>query len=307
MTGCRNCGSDATSDLGSIGVVAPFFLKRVLDLELGLAPSMHPLKRFLRTVTPIRKASNRIYGSSVLMHVQYCRACSFIQTKLPVPEDKLSNLYVDYRSDSYNRERIRYEPAYAAIASQVGASSREVDVRKKGLVTFLKAHLDFEAQYSILDYGGADGKFLPDLPGKKHVYDVSDIEPIPGIERLRAESELGTYSYIQIAHVLEHVPYPLALARKACSYLEPGGYVYIELPQDLSEEFVAKVGRSEDGVSVPIHEHINFYVLGSAVRLLQAIGLSVVDAIVEDADIGWTKARLIRVLGRRQADWLARA
>jgi hypothetical protein len=40
---CRNCGRLLTIDLGSIGEVAPFFLKRVLNLEYGLAPSEHPV------------------------------------------------------------------------------------------------------------------------------------------------------------------------------------------------------------------------------------------------------------------------
>jgi hypothetical protein len=45
---CRNCASQVTRDLGFIGEIAPFFLKRVLNLEYNLAPSGHPLKRFLR-------------------------------------------------------------------------------------------------------------------------------------------------------------------------------------------------------------------------------------------------------------------
>ena len=42
MGECRNCGAQATRDLGFIGEIAPFFLKRVLNLEYGLAPSGHP-------------------------------------------------------------------------------------------------------------------------------------------------------------------------------------------------------------------------------------------------------------------------
>ena len=48
MHECRNCGSTNTQDLGAVGEIAPFLLKRVLNLEYGIAPSQHPVKKLLR-------------------------------------------------------------------------------------------------------------------------------------------------------------------------------------------------------------------------------------------------------------------
>lgn len=299
MGECRNCGSVATKDLGPIGAAAPFLLKRVLNLETGLAPSAHPLKRLLRSIRVVREAAKRIYGSSVLLEIEICTICSFVQTKIPLPEEGLAKLYADYRSDSYNRERIRYEPEYASIASRVGNDDQEVEGRRGGLTAWLTPKLDVDSDFSMLDYGGADGRFLPELQGRKYVFDISDIATIAGVERVKDEASLGVYSYVQIAHVLEHVPFPLALTRKACSYLRPEGYLYVEVPQDLSDEAVAQLANGGSSMSVGIHEHINNYTAASATKLLEAAGLALIDVQTLTLDVGWTKARIIRALGRK--------
>lgn len=296
---CRNCGSAATKDLGPIGAVAPFLLKRVLNLETGLARSRHPLKRFLQRIRVVGDAARKIYGTSVLLEIEICTTCSFIQTKTPLPEEGLAKLYVDYRSDSYNQERIRYEPEYASIASRVGNDDQEVNGRRGGLTTWLNSKIDVNSDFSMLDYGGADGKFLPDLPGRKYVFEISDIAPMIGIERVKDEASLGAYSYVQLAHVLEHVPYPLALTRKACTYLRPKGYLYVEVPQDLSDEVVTQLSNGNQNIGVGIHEHINNYTVMSATKLLESAGLALIDVQTFTLDIGWIQARIIRALGRK--------
>jgi Methyltransferase domain len=296
---CRNCGAQETKDLGFIGDVAPFFLKRVLNLEYGLAPAGHPLKRFLRKIKFFSKSFQKIYGKSALLEMAICTSCSFIQTKLPFPEEAIGRLYADYRSDSYNQERIRYEPEYAAIASQAGSSIQEIQARTVGLTRWLTGKSDLERNFSMLDYGGADGKFLPNLPGEKYVFDISDIAPAEGITRIRDESRLGSYSYIQLAHVLEHVPYPLALTRKAVSFLKDTGYLYVEVPLEVSEETIARLANGDKAIRLEIHEHINRYSAKSVTELLQSTDLSVVAVETEEVNLGWNRAIVVRALGRK--------
>lgn len=299
MGECRNCGAQETRDLGFIGEVAPFFLKRVLNLEYGLAPSGHPVKRVLRNIGPFSKLFQKVYANSVLVEVQICDRCSFIQTKRPFPEEEIGNLYADYRSDSYNQERIRYEPEYASIAPHVGGGAQEVQTRRVGLTEWLKGKLNPEENFTMLDYGGADGMFLPDLLGQKYVFDISDITPAAGIERVRSESELDSYSYIQLAHVLEHVPFPLSMARKAASFLTDSGHLYIEVPQELSDDIRVRLANRDRTLRLPIHEHINQYCLRSVTELLRSAGLSAVAIQSEVMDFGWNKGTIIRALGRK--------
>jgi methyltransferase family protein len=283
-----------------VGLVAPFVLKRVFNLETGFAPSRHPLKRFLRRITVFNQAADRIFGKLVLLDIQTCTTCSFVQTKVPLPEEGIARLYVDYRSDSYNRERIHYEPAYASIAHRVGTDPQEVISRQDSLNSWLSSKLDVGEDFSMLDYGGANGQFLPALPGRKYVFEISDIAPIAGVERIVNDASLETYSYAQLAHVLEHVPFPLELTRQVCSYLRPKGYLYVELPQDLSDEQIAQFSSGNGDMAVTIHEHINYYTKTSATKLLESAGLSVIDVQATDIDLGWNnKARFIRALGRK--------
>ncbi|MGA2338157.1 MAG: class I SAM-dependent methyltransferase [Terriglobales bacterium] len=299
MGECRNCGAQATRDLGFIGAVAPFFLKRVLNLECDLAPSGHPVKRFLRRISFLSKSFEKIYGKSVLVEIEICTSCSFIQTKLPFPDEAIGRLYTDYRSDSYNRERTRYEPEYAPMASQAGSCVQEIQARTFGLTRWLTGKLNVENNFSMLDYGGADGKFLPNLPGEKCVFDISNIAPAGGVKRIHEESGLGSYSYIQLAHVLEHVSYPLVLTRKAASFLRDSGYLYIEVPLEVSEEATARLANGDKTIRLGIHEHINRYTAKSVTELLRSVGLSLTAVETEEVDLGWNKTTIVRALGRK--------
>jgi hypothetical protein len=140
---------------------------------------------------------------------------------------------------------------------------------------------------------------LPNLPGEKYVFDISDIEPAEGIKRIRNESDLSSYSYIQLAHVLEHVPHPLALTRKAASFLEHPGYLYVEVPLEISDDTITRLSNGDNTIAVDIHEHINRYSLKSVTALFRSAGLSVVAAETEEVDLGWNKATIIRALGKR--------
>jgi hypothetical protein len=296
---CRNCGAQATKDLGYIGVIAPFFLKRVLNLEYGFAPSGHPLKRFLRMIGFASKNSQKIYGKSVLVEIEICKTCSFIQTKQPFSEEGIGKLYTDYRSETYNRERSSYEPEYREIASLTGSCNQETQARTEGLTRWLNGKLNVEGSFSMLDYGGADGRFLPNLRGEKYVFDISDIEPAKGIKRIRDESSLSSYSYIQLAHVLEHVTHPLALTRKAGSFLTHSGYLYVEVPLEVSDETITRLTNGDNTIAVDIHEHINRYSLKSVTDLFRSAGLSLVAAETEEVDLGWNKPTIIRALGKK--------
>lgn len=299
MGECRNCGFASTKELGFRGQVAPFFLKRVLHLESRLAPAEHPVKKILQRSRLLTRVFQRAFRQGVFAEIEICPACTFIQTAVPFSDEALGGLYVDYRSSSYNAERSRYEPEYALIASRVGAGDKEVQVRKLGLTEWLRDKIDLGSHFSMLDYGGADGRFLPDLPGEKYVFDISDVAPVSGVTRLQSESELHQYSYIQIAHVLEHVPNPLALTRKAASHLLPGGYIYVEVPQDLSDEVISRLAAGELNIHTSIHEHINYYNASSASKVLESADLEIVRVEPVVMDLGWTTTRNIRALARK--------
>ncbi len=298
MSECRNCGGSELHDLGSIGMVQPFFLKRVFGMELRAPRSPNAVKQKIRDLVTVSMSFlSRVTTPFAYVEMQLCTHCFFIQTKIPFRDEDIMHLYRDYRSPAYNRERIHFEPEYAQIAAAIGQDQREVNTRRSALSAFLHKGLQTSEAHTILDYGGADGRFIPDIPGSKFVYEISNIDPVPGVTRIKSESELGTYSIVLFAHVTEHVTHPLNLVRKLSGYVEPGGYLYIETPQEISDQQRASLQHSALRLDIGIHEHINYYCVPAVAALLEAAGFTVVALESAPVDIGWTKSVHIRALG----------
>lgn len=300
MSRCRNCGNAELQDLGFIGQLAPFFLKRVFAARIGPSFSPHPLKRFIQRASALPQALlHRVSQPFVFVEMQLCEDCSFLQTRQPFQEEAINRLYVDYRADTYNRERIEYEPSYAAVVEQVGQDEREQKVRVTAATKFLKTYIQPGPDFTILDYGGADGKFLPDLPGRKFVFEISNIEPIAGVTRVHTEAEMGTYSLVQLTHVIEHVVQPLELVKFVANKVAPGGYLYLETPQELTDEIRAQLKSATAALNISIHEHINSYSVKAVSRLMESAGLRLVAIEATEVDVGWATAVHIRALGQR--------
>ena len=301
MNKCRNCGASEIDELGPIGQVAPFFLKRVMGLELRHRTTPKPWKQAIREIISVPASLlSRVTGQFAFVEIQICSRCSFIQSKNPFHDDDIMRLYRDYRSPSYNAERIKYEPSYAAIANSVGQDQVEIQNRTSALATFLRRHLAVEPR-TLLDYGGSDGRFIPGITGAKYVFEVSDIEPIAGVTRINSQQELGSYSLVLLAHVVEHVPYPLDLVRKVASYVEPDGYLYVETPQEIPDDVRVALKSRAIRLDIAIHEHINSYCISAVSHLLEAADLHVVAIESTPVDVGWAKATHIRALGRKSA------
>ena len=300
MDTCRNCASSDLRNLGFIGRIAPFFLKRVFQIEVRTPVSPHPLKQFLRTLTrPVSNLFAKLHANEAYLEMQICRSCTFLQARQPFPEDWITRLYVDYRAPSYNAERTQYEPSYGAIAARVGTDDREVANRVAAATKFVASKLAPGPGFTMLDFGGADGRFLPQMDATKFVYEISDIAPIAGVTRIATEAELSRYSYVHLAHVLEHVVQPLQLVQKVSQYIEPGGYLYIETPQEVSDADLQRFLNGATNMERSVHEHINAYSIAAVTKLFEAAGLELVAAQADRMDVGWASATHLRALARK--------
>ena len=117
--------------------------------------------------------------------------------------------------------------------------------------------------------------------------------------RSTLEDPTGTYSIVLFAHVTEHVTHPLNLVRKISAYVEPGGYLYIETPQEISDQQRVELQNSALRLNLGIHEHINYYCVPAVTALLEAAGFTVVAIESSPVDVGWAKSVHIRALGRK--------
>jgi Methyltransferase domain len=299
MERCRNCGGTSLRDLGFIGILAPFFLKRVHRIELAPRPSSHPVKRLIQKFTRfLRPVLSRIHPTSAFVELQSCLDCSFIQTRFPFSDGSIANLYEDYRSDSYNKERTSYEPDYPTIQNRVGQCTENGLDRVAALTNWLKARINLNGS-AMLDYGGSNGQYLPSLPGEKFLFEISDIQPVPGVTRISNESLLQRYPYVQLSHVLEHVTEPLQMVRHVATFVAEQGYLLIEVPQDQSTERIRQLQAGSIDITLPIHEHINVYSQLAVQKLIEAsnLELAFIEAV---AIISPTASQpYIRALARR--------
>jgi Methyltransferase domain len=300
MSICRNCRSTDLRDLGFIGEIAPFFLRRVYNLQLGNPISIHPLRESIRKfATRPNSLLSRIFRQAAFVEMQICNNCLFVQAKYPFGEEAIGRLYADYRAESYNSERIKYEPPYKAIADRVGADDQEVTTRVEGVTRWLLDKIQPTDSFTMLDYGGADGRFLPRLPAKKFVFEISNISPVTGVTRIADEAALGTYSYIHLAHVLEHVVDPLKLVIQVAQKLEKSGYLYIEVPQEMSDVELDLLKQGSYKHNIPVHEHINKYCITTVTKLMERAGLELIAIHAERVDVGWAEAIHLRSLCRK--------
>jgi hypothetical protein len=175
----------------------------------------------------------------------------------------------------------------------------EVKNRVTAATDWLADKLDLSGDFTMLDYGGADGRFLPTLRARKFVYDISTLTPIEGVTRISSESDLGQYSYVHLAHVLEHVVNPLKLTASIVKHVEKGGYLYVEVPQEMSDAELEALKNGNYEWNISIHEHINRYSLSSTTSLLEKVGLKVVAARADEVDLGWAQGVHVRALGRK--------
>ena len=152
-----------------------------------------------------------------------------------------------------------------------------------------------------VDWGGADGLLVPELTKEieRYVYEVSDINPIQGVKRISSLNDSHSFDYLQIAHVLEHVSNPSDFLKNCLNYLNDGGYVYIEVPFEVPDEESLSKDVQRKSFNLSVHEHINKFTILSLTKLAEVNKLKLLDARIQNLDIGWTKVKILRFLGKK--------
>ena len=316
---CRVCGSNDTSTL-PVGKYAAFFRLRVDTIKdkyllyaradaIRIKPVSLSLPfRILRTI------GRTVHPSKIKRAVQfrtYMQACTLCHAITPCHEyswDDLIGIYRDYRSETYNRDRISVEPSYSRLAKKVGGHPLEIKNRNAAVERFLGKNASCFAGGAMIDYGGSDGRFIPPFAYSQfeniYIYDMSLVPLHATVDARKvkkiANPQYEAYSFLTCMHVLEHVGHPRQLVTEMARLLMPGGLMYIEVPHELTqsarEDFA---GRIIDP-PITIYEHLNFFDRTSIRTLVGSIaGLELVDDTEDVVDIGWTKGLNGRFLARK--------
>ena len=130
----------------------------------------------------------------------------------------------------------------------------------------------------ILDVGSGLCVFLHRM--KQAGWDCTALDPdaracqharaTVGVKAIHADfvrdDGFGRFEVIAFNKVLEHVPEPVAMLRKAARYLEPGGFVYVELPD---AEGAAREGFGREEFFI---EHLHIFTARSFALLVERAG-----------------------------------
>jgi SAM-dependent methyltransferase len=244
------------------GLVAPFLAERIWGREAFAAEYLH------------------------------CDQCDFgfFNPRLEPAEEV--RLYAGYRDEEYLRIRHSTEPWYTAKLNNSFDDTETMNARRRKLQEIFNRELPPSGPASVLDFGGDRGELIHSLfpAAEKFVYDISNVDPLPGIKSLSLrESESVKFELIICSNVLEHVASPKRLLSEIESIAVPGTLIFLEVPVEtprnwrtiakrLAQEGILLGTRPSLAVSLlklrsinVMHEHLNFFSLRSLQRLASSI------------------------------------
>lgn len=165
----------------------------------------------------IRKGTSNYY---------VCCSCTAGYFSYRYNDVEMSKIYIDYRGPRYLNIRSKWEPWYSQNYNENHNSNDWIQSRKDSLSSFLEDN-GIHSCDSIVDVGGDQGQYIPDITKKKIVFDISDKLSVEGIQKISKFDELPTSDLIIYAHVLEHVVDPVYELKKL---LQKSKNVYVEVP-----------------------------------------------------------------------------
>jgi 2-polyprenyl-3-methyl-5-hydroxy-6-metoxy-1,4-benzoquinol methylase len=240
--------------------------------------------------------------------MQACGSCHAITPCHEYSFQDLLGLYRDYRSETYNKDRISVEPDYARIAKNVGNDPIEINNRNTAVDRFLSKNASHFAGGAMVDYGGSDGRFIPSFAYGQfesiYIYDVSKAPLHSSVDARKvkkiAEPRLEAYSFLTCMHVLEHVGDPRSLVAEATGLLAPGGLIYIEVPLELTQSMREDFAQRIIDAPIIIHEHLNKFDCTSIRSLVKSIaGLELIDDAEDVVEHGWINGLNGRFLAKK--------
>ncbi len=261
-----------------------------------------------------------------------CTNCQFVFFEKRFSDDEMSAMYSGYRDEEYYKVRNSWEPWYRrAINDAYVDDSGHLDERVR-FMTSLLISAGIKRCATVVDFGGDEGQFFPEISIENRiVIDVSNKPLRKNVLRVPSLGEVKhTIDLIVAAHIAEHVNDPLDFFYELISHLNPGTYLYVEVPMDcpsvtnfhatesyeaylkrvcsrgkrlfIALDFISGFAR-QFGFQIPQRgivkqsEHLNYYNLNSITFILERLGMTVLmSEAVPGAKVGGLRLGRLGVL-----------
>lgn len=199
----------------------------------------------------------------------------------------------------------RDSPNYAYWNDHIFPAS-EASRRTRIFVPRVDRLLDICSRYqtqtdSLLEVGAGFGTFCSELMSRKVFKRVVGVEPTPGLANSCRErgieiiekpiedialSQTELFDVVASFEVIEHLFSPLDFAHQMVRLLRPGGLLLLTCPNGQGFD-IETLGPTSDTVD---HEHLNYFNATSLERMLQRVGLDVLESFTP----GLLDAELVR-------------
>jgi SAM-dependent methyltransferase len=271
-------------------------------------------------------AKRAFFEAPGTVKIHSCSRCGMRWCERGITQDEVERLYSGYRLEEYFVQRNAFEPWYTkSVNDGIGSSTTMID-RRQELLNVLNANgIEVDQFRNVIDHGGDRGQMLADFKNaNKFVFDLSLVDLDAGIQRLeKLESGYGKFDLALNCMVLEHMSNPLDGLKETVSLVKPGGFVYIEVPNEMWRgpqqsffqekmlnfickhpsilmltDFLCTASRITTNWVIPfgfvaIREHINYFTPGSLQSLMRSSGVNEVTCI--------TKGGVLMALGKRES------
>lgn len=175
----------------------------------------------------------------------------------------LTNLYRGaYAESTYgNRMRQTFDRIIALPEEKSDNAGRVARV-----LAFARSYLPAGRQPTLLDVGAGLAVFPyrmkqagwyctaldPDPRAASHAKEIAGLQAVAGDFMAVEPGQLGTFDVITFNKVIEHVEDPVAMLARSARYLNPKGFVYIEVPDG---EAAAEEGPGREEFFIE-HHHV---------------------------------------------------
>lgn len=203
------------------------------------------------------------FKSSDKTNLLYCPNCETSYFEKRPNSEEVNNYYSIYNSEKFHKLRKHYEPhMYEENHLYMkGYSNWTYDFRSQFLHEDIVKYLpNIPQSWNVLDYGCSGKLFNLDFKFTNNfsfnLSKTDDIDDQINIINKIGEEHKNYFDFILCTHVLEHVSYPKDMIKEITTLLKPGGYLYIEIPDE--------TGLTNDIMTYPLqqkymHEHINLF------------------------------------------------
>lgn len=257
---------------------------------------------------------SRIYGEArvktgITVNLCHCNDCSFSFYDKRLTAEEEARLYRDYRGYDYQREREKYDCWYTDKVNRALNSDKVALTEQKRVIRKMLTSYIHQPIIRALDYGGNRGDTFDTVFGfrEHYVYDISDVDTLPGIRKISSFAELRRYcfDFIMCNMTLEHVAYPRDFLQKLNSIGSDDTVYYLEVPSEnpfmqnkfsllknlrmllnpclSSTALIKHYFYLRKQPYMPMHEHVNFFTPKALETLLQKEGFEVI-AIEENSE-----------------------